>query len=83
MFVVASEVLPSGIRGVGMGIAIATFWLLAFVFQLAFRLVVIGISETGTFLILGSLSTVVLTFVYLYIPDYTGKTLEEINSGGS
>eukprot|EP01054_Gregarina_sp_Poly1_P003300 Gregarina_sp_Poly_1__3299@NODE_1949_length_3013_cov_46_155804_g1255_i0_p2_GENE_NODE_1949_length_3013_cov_46_155804_g1255_i0NODE_1949_length_3013_cov_46_155804_g1255_i0_p2_ORF_typecomplete_len359_score65_18Sugar_tr/PF00083_24/2_1e35_NODE_1949_length_3013_cov_46_155804_g1255_i0751079 len=47
MFVVASEVLPSNIRGIGMGIVIASFWVLAFVFQLVFRLLVLAITATG------------------------------------
>lgn len=47
MFVVASEVLPSNIRGVGMGIAIAGFWILSFLFQLIFRLLILTITPTG------------------------------------
>eukprot|EP01053_Blabericola_migrator_P003399 Blabericola_migrator_1__3398@NODE_1_length_33786_cov_123_788665_g0_i0_p28_GENE_NODE_1_length_33786_cov_123_788665_g0_i0NODE_1_length_33786_cov_123_788665_g0_i0_p28_ORF_typecomplete_len139_score20_96Sugar_tr/PF00083_24/2_2e18MFS_1/PF07690_16/0_0025MRAP/PF15183_6/0_34OAD_gamma/PF04277_13/0_49_NODE_1_length_33786_cov_123_788665_g0_i03020630622 len=47
MFVVASEVLPSNIRGIGMGIVIAAFWILAFVFQLIFRLLIVSMTATG------------------------------------
>lgn len=47
MFVVASEVLPSSIRGTGMGVTIATFWILSFAFQLAFRLLVLAMTATG------------------------------------
>lgn len=49
MFVVASEILPSNIRGIGMGLAIAGFWLLAFVFQLIFRLMILTITPTGKY----------------------------------
>ncbi|EZG46262.1 major facilitator superfamily transporter [Gregarina niphandrodes] len=79
MFVVASEVLPSNFRGVGMGITIATFWIFAFVFQLLFRTLILTITPEGTFALLSFTSFLVLLFVYFKVPDLTGKTLEEIH----
>eukprot|EP01055_Gregarina_sp_Pseudo9_P005593 Gregarina_sp_Pseudo_9__5592@NODE_759_length_2259_cov_6_604955_g715_i0_p3_GENE_NODE_759_length_2259_cov_6_604955_g715_i0NODE_759_length_2259_cov_6_604955_g715_i0_p3_ORF_typecomplete_len104_score0_52Sugar_tr/PF00083_24/9_7e11GPDPase_memb/PF10110_9/5_3e02GPDPase_memb/PF10110_9/0_0088OAD_gamma/PF04277_13/2_9_NODE_759_length_2259_cov_6_604955_g715_i0168479 len=66
MFVVASEVLPSNIRGIGMGIVIASFWILAFVFQLIFRLLVLEITATGRVVALfSSLDVSLRRFRYL------------------
>eukprot|EP00921_Rhytidocystis_pertsovi_P008662 GHVQ01014121.1.p1 GENE.GHVQ01014121.1~~GHVQ01014121.1.p1 ORF type:complete len:165 (+),score=14.40 GHVQ01014121.1:1-495(+) len=36
MFVVASEVLPTAVRGVGMGLSIFFFWLMLFVTEISF-----------------------------------------------
>lgn len=79
MFVVASEVLPSHVRGLGMGIAISAFWILAFVVQLGFRPLIQTITASGTFLMFASTSAAVVCFVYFYVPELTGKTLEEIS----
>eukprot|EP00922_Rhytidocystis_sp_ex-Travisia-forbesii_P027330 GHVS01040057.1.p1 GENE.GHVS01040057.1~~GHVS01040057.1.p1 ORF type:complete len:886 (+),score=111.96 GHVS01040057.1:288-2660(+) len=81
MFVVASEVLPSSIRGMGMGLTITAFWLMAFLVQSTLETLFEAITKTGTFGIYAVLNLLVIFFICYVIPETTGKSLEQISEG--
>eukprot|EP00922_Rhytidocystis_sp_ex-Travisia-forbesii_P038769 GHVS01057781.1.p3 GENE.GHVS01057781.1~~GHVS01057781.1.p3 ORF type:complete len:156 (+),score=17.85 GHVS01057781.1:1074-1541(+) len=78
MFVVASEILPSAIRGVGMGLSIFAFWLALFVTEISFQSMWVAMTIPGTFAFYACMTALVLVFVYVYVPETKGESLEEI-----
>eukprot|EP00922_Rhytidocystis_sp_ex-Travisia-forbesii_P044091 GHVS01065744.1.p1 GENE.GHVS01065744.1~~GHVS01065744.1.p1 ORF type:complete len:605 (-),score=94.59 GHVS01065744.1:175-1989(-) len=78
MFVVASEILPSSIRGIGMGLSIFFFWLTLFITEISFQSMWAAMTIPGTFGFYACTTALVLVFVYLYVPETKGESLEEI-----
>jgi len=79
IYVVASELLPSRIRGVGMSMVEVTFWVLAFVNGNTMERLFLNITPQGTFLLYACLNA--LCFVLICVlPENTGKSLEDINA---
>lgn len=78
MFVVASEILPSSIRGIGMGISIFFFWLTLFITEVSFQSMWIAMTMAGTFGFYAGLTMIVLVFVWVFVPETKGESLEEI-----
>ncbi|CEM21943.1 unnamed protein product [Vitrella brassicaformis CCMP3155] len=81
MFVVASEVLPTAIRGLGMGLVILTFWSCAFFVQLTLESLFDLVTESGTFAIFAMTNLLVILFVHWEIPETSGMSLESISQG--
>lgn len=78
MYVVASEIIPSSIRGIGMGLVVFCFWVSSFSSQILFESMFRWLTVIGTFVGLSVASLVILTITYLSVPDMTGKSLEMI-----
>ncbi|XP_026192317.1 inositol transporter 4 [Cyclospora cayetanensis] len=78
MFVVASEVLPNGSRGIGMGMTITAFWTVAFIMQSTLEPLFMAITIAGTFFLFSGLSALAGMFVYFYVPEGKGVGLEEM-----
>ncbi|CEM35291.1 unnamed protein product [Vitrella brassicaformis CCMP3155] len=81
MYVVASEVLPSHLRGFGMGIVVVAFWALAFCTGATFETLFNTLSIAGTFLLFGGFTFLVLLFTIVSVPETSGKSLEQIAAG--
>eukprot|EP00922_Rhytidocystis_sp_ex-Travisia-forbesii_P025979 GHVS01038081.1.p1 GENE.GHVS01038081.1~~GHVS01038081.1.p1 ORF type:complete len:583 (+),score=70.55 GHVS01038081.1:57-1805(+) len=79
VFVVTSEVLPSHIRGVGMGVVVLSFWVTCFLSQISFETSFYLLTPPGTFSCLSILNVFVVVFVYLCIPETKGRSLEQIS----
>lgn len=95
MYVVASEVLPSSIRGVGMGSVVFCFWVSLFSSQLLFEAffqwfalagtdfaVFVTLASPGTFMGLSACAVVIAATTYLVVPDLTGQPLRSTTSDG-
>ncbi|EPR64465.1 sugar transporter ST2 [Toxoplasma gondii RUB] len=78
MFVVASEVLPTRIRGFGMGLTITTFWLLSFVVQSSLEPLFSAVTIPGTFGLFAFLNFLALLFVIFVVPEGKGRSLEDV-----
>lgn len=83
MFVVASEVLPSSVRGVGMGLTITCFWVLAFLTQSTLETLMESITIPGVFLFYAGTNVIAILFTWRFIPELSGKSLEEITQAFS
>nr|CEL67691.1 TPA: Sugar transporter, MFS superfamily, related [Neospora caninum Liverpool] len=78
MFVVASEVLPTRLRGLGMGMTITTFWLFSFVVQSSLEPLFSAVTIPGTFGLFAFLNFFALLFVVFVVPEGKGRSLEEV-----
>lgn len=77
-WVILSEIFPLKIRGKAMGYAIFTNWLFNFLISLTFPLLIESFGMNKIFILYGFISLICLVFIYLYIPETKGKSLEEI-----
>ncbi len=80
VWVLLSEIFPLKIRSKAVGAAIFINWLANYVVSLTFLDLIHYLGGGGTFLIYTALSVLALIFVYRFIPETKGKSLEEIEA---
>ncbi|WP_126973277.1 sugar porter family MFS transporter [Gynurincola endophyticus] len=77
-FVVVSEIFPNQVRGRAMSIAIFFLWLSTYIVSQTFPMLLESVGAAKTFWIYMILSAVAFVFVWKFIPETKGKSLEEI-----
>ena len=77
-WLIMSEIFPVKARGTASGIATACNWLFSFAITKSFTLLIKSFTAAGTFWFYGSLMVLGTVFVYFYLPETKGKSLEEI-----
>ena len=83
-WVILSEIFPTQIRGLAMAIATVCLWLADFVVTQTFPMMdenawLIGLFHRGfPFLLYAFFCAVSVLFVWRFVPETKGKTLEEI-----
>ena len=77
-YLVAAELLPLHARGTGVGIVACTAWLAATILLLAYEPYQELVNPWGAFFTFSIIMFIALLFVYKFIPETKGKTLEEI-----
>ncbi|KAL9961391.1 hypothetical protein ACROYT_G030317 [Oculina patagonica] len=77
-WLIMSEIFPVKARGIASGIATLFNWFCSFVITKTFSLLIDEFTEAGTFWFYGSLAFLAVVFVYFYVPETKGKSLEEI-----
>jgi len=73
-----SEVFPVKARGTASGIASAFNWFCSFIMTLTFEIFIDALKASGTFWLYGGLAFVAVVFVFVFVPETKGKSLEEI-----
>jgi sugar porter (SP) family MFS transporter len=73
-----SEIFPNRIRGKAVAFASFTQWIFNFLVVLLFPHFLASIGGAVTFLFLALMSLLQWLFTYLYVPETSGKSLEEI-----
>lgn len=83
-WIYCSEIFPLPIRGIGMALCAATHWLFNFVIARSVPYMISNIGY-GTYFVFASCLTVSIAFVYFFMPETKGLSLEEIDVlfGGS
>ena len=79
-FVVVAEIFPTSIRGSAMSVAIFFLWLSVFVVSQTFPMLLESIGIAYTFWIYMLFSVIAFCFVFKFIPETKGKSLEEIQN---
>ncbi len=77
-WVILSEIYPLKIRAKAMTIAIFINWLCNYIVSLTFLNLVNQLGSSGTFLLYAVISVAAFWFIYRFIPETRGKSLEEI-----
>ncbi|WP_144765786.1 sugar porter family MFS transporter [Curtobacterium sp. 9128] len=80
-WVVLSEIFPTQIRALGMGIAVFCLWTANAFLGLWFPTIVAATGITGTFFGFGVVGLVALAFIWRFVPESRGRTLEEVEAG--
>lgn len=78
MWVVTSEIYPNYARGLAMSFSTALTWFFAFVAVQFFPLMKNNLGSAYTFGIFGVFSLFALLFIWKFIPETKGKSLEQI-----
>ncbi|ACI51536.1 sugar transporter [Gluconacetobacter diazotrophicus PA1 5] len=78
VWLVAAEVFPLAIRSKAMGLASATVWLCDTIVSLVTLSLVQAMGTTGTFWLFGVINVISFLFVWKYVPETVGTTLEDI-----
>lgn len=77
-FVVIAEIFPNQTRGKAMSICIFALWASVFLVSQLFPMLLDSIGSAFTFWIFMVMALMSLIFVWKYLPETKGKTLEEI-----
>ena len=77
-WVLLSEIFPLKVRGTAMTLATFVNWLCNYVVSLTFPSLLVSIGIGGSFCIYGAISVVAFWFVFKYVPETKGKSLEKI-----
>lgn len=81
VWVVLSEIFPTQIRALGMGIAVFCLWIANAFLGLYFPTIVAATGITGTFFGFGIVGLLALFFIWKFVPESRGRTLEEVEEG--
>ncbi|MCP1502963.1 sugar porter (SP) family MFS transporter [Curtobacterium herbarum] len=81
VWVVLSEIFPTQIRALGMGISVFCLWIANAFLGLYFPTIVAATGITGTFFGFGIVGLLALFFIWKFVPESRGRTLEEVEEG--
>lgn len=77
-WLVISEIFPLRVRGLGVGLSIFCLWIANFIIGLTFPVLLGAVGLSTTFFIFVALGILSIAFIYKYMPETRGKTLEEL-----
>jgi MFS family permease len=77
-WVVLSEIFPNRIRGAAMALATTSLWIASFGLTYTFPLLNKWLNASGTFWLYALISLGGLVFIFMWLPETKGKSLEEI-----
>jgi len=75
-----SEIYPLEIRGKAMSCGVFANWASNFIVAMTFLTVLNSLGPSKTFLLYGAICILTIAFIYRFIPETKGKTLEEIQT---
>ena len=78
VWVVTAELFPNRLRSKGMSIAIVSLWIACAIVTISFPIMLEKLSGGITFLIFALICLANLLYVWRYVPETKGKTLEEL-----
>ncbi|WP_426225790.1 sugar porter family MFS transporter [Pseudarthrobacter sp. DSP2-3-2b1] len=80
VWLLLSEIFPMAIRGFAMGIAVFVLWTVNAAISFAFPIVNSTLGSTGTFALFVAVNLISLGFVWKFVPETKGRSLEELES---
>jgi len=81
VWVVMAEIFPIKVRGAAMGLATLVLWLADFAVTLTFPVISDRFHPSSAFWLYAAMCALDLVFIWLFLPETKGKTLEEIERG--
>jgi sugar porter (SP) family MFS transporter len=77
-WVLISEIFPNRIRGAAISVAVSALWIACFILTYTFPLLERAIGTGKTFWLYSAICMAGFVFVYFYVPETKGKSLEQI-----
>ena len=78
VWVLATELFPNRLRSKGMSIAVVALWIACTIVTIVFPIMLEKLSGGITFLIFAVICVASLLYVWKYVPETKGKSLEEL-----
>jgi major inositol transporter-like SP family MFS transporter len=78
VWLLLSEIFPMAIRGFAMGIAVFVLWCVNALISFVFPILVEAAGATVTFGLFVIINLVSIFFVFKFVPETRGRTLEEL-----
>lgn len=78
VWVYLSEIFPLHMRGLGMGVAVFMLWITNGFLSLYFLSLVDAVGINGTFFLFAIVGALALAFVWRFVPETRGRTLEAL-----
>ena len=78
VWVVIAELFPNRLRSKGMSVAVVALWIACVIVTITFPVMLEKLSGGTTFLIFAVICLANLLYVWRYVPETKGKTLEEL-----
>ncbi len=79
-WVLIAEIFPNRMRSAGVSTAVAALWLSSFALTYSFPFINRSLGSAGAFFTYGSICAAGAVFVWLFVPETKGRTLEEIET---
>jgi sugar porter (SP) family MFS transporter len=79
-WVLISEIFPNRLRSLGVSASVAGLWSASFTLTYTFPFLNRALTTAGTFFAYGAICLLGFVFVYRFVPETRGKTLEEIET---
>jgi len=80
VWIVISEIFPNKVRGRAMTVAVFALWTACYVVSQTYPMLVERVGNAPTFQIYSLVSLLTFLFVWAYVPETKGRTLEEIEA---
>lgn len=77
-WLVIAEIFPQRLRGLGSGISIFFLWIINGIIGFAFPILLSSVGLSATFFVFVALGLLGIGFVYKFMPETNGRTLEEL-----
>ncbi|WP_081415286.1 sugar porter family MFS transporter [Ectobacillus panaciterrae] len=77
-WLVIAEIFPQRLRGLGSGISIFFLWILNFIIGFTFPILLSSVGLSTTFFVFVAVGLLGIGFVYKFMPETNGRTLEEL-----
>jgi MFS transporter, SP family, arabinose:H+ symporter len=77
-WVIISEIFPTKVRGAAMSIATTAIWIFAYLANQFFPVMQSHFGSDGTFFVFAAMATANFVFVFTFVPETKGYSLEQI-----
>lgn len=79
-WVLVAEIFPNRLRSVGVSTAVSVLWISSFALTYSFPFINRAFGNAGAFFTYGSICAAGAVFVFFFVPETKGRTLEEIEA---
>jgi SP family xylose:H+ symportor-like MFS transporter len=79
-WVLIAEIFPNRLRSLGVSAAVSALWISSFALTYSFPFIDRALGSAGTFFTYGTICLMGAVFVYAFVPETKGRTLEQIEA---
>lgn len=77
-WVLIAEIFPNRLRSLGVSVAVSALWISSFALTYSFPFINRAVGSAGSFFLYGAICLAGAVFVFFFVPETKGRTLEEI-----